>query len=86
MKPSHLVLVQSPFCKHEGHPEQAEDRAAACTTCSDADGREDHPVEPCIDCGVPIAYYSCAPGRCVLCAHDPCWVPFSELYPGEGSR
>lgn len=67
------------FCTHQNHRRQALAKAARCSTCrKGSTGKYGAPMyrtEPCIGCQKPIDYYSCAPGYCVACAHDPCWKP-----------
>lgn len=54
-------------------------RAKRCSTCRDASDPAllRTAIKACLGCGNLIDYYSCAPGYCVLCAHDPCWVKVS---------
>lgn len=59
------------------HRRVAERRAGRCFTCLDGrtKGQRIGGAEPCFGgCGAVVDYYSCSPGYCVLCAHDPCWV------------
>lgn len=56
----------------ENHRRKALARAHRCTTCREPPATE-RPPEPCLGCGEPIAYWTCAPGYCRACAHDPCW-------------
>lgn len=56
------------------HRRRARARAAKCSTCSRG-GSPMFPSATCIGCKELISYYSCAPGYCMLCAHDPCWMP-----------
>lgn len=55
-------------------------RARRCYTCRvgvrDREAKED----ACVGCGELIGYYSCAPGYCRACAHDPSWVSFTEAF------
>jgi hypothetical protein len=62
------------------HRRRAKARASKCLTCRPrptgyGEGKEG--ISACLGCGVLIGYHSCAPGYCVLCAHDPCWVKVS---------
>lgn len=54
----------------------ARERADRCFTCCSgvARGGRTGGADTCLGCDAVVAYYSCAPGYCVLCAHDPCWV------------
>jgi len=56
------------------HRDEAAQRAGGCATCTDGVKRalREKP-DPCIGCGESIDYFSCAPGYCAMCAHDPCW-------------
>lgn len=76
--------TREPDCTDPAHRRRALARARRCYTCrkdppdgggyggygSPADG-----IRQCLGCDRLIGYYSCAPGYCVACAHDPCWVP-----------
>ncbi len=68
--------------------------AARCGTCSriKPDGPVPHDLDtgaqpkPCLGkCTREISYYSCAPGYCRICAHDPRWVSIEEALPRETS-
>lgn len=66
------------------HRRTALARARRCTTCKKGPcgwGEPRDGISDCIGCGELIGYYSCSPGYCVACAHDPCWVPLSEVSP-----
>lgn len=59
------------------HRRRAQRRADRCATCRDGvtHGGRTGGASPCLGgCGAAVVYYSCSPGYCVLCAHDPCWV------------
>lgn len=67
------------FCAEPGHRRRALARARRCATCrQDGAGGYGSPkdgISACLGCGTLIGYYSCMPGSCVACAHDPCWAP-----------
>jgi hypothetical protein len=65
--------------------ERAELAAAGCTTCRDRHLEGGREPKPCLECGELTAYYSCAPGYCSLCAHDPRWVSLWQVDAGEVS-
>lgn len=67
-------------CPDPTHRRRALARARRCTTCRKEPGYAEYGSPAyrdmaCLGCGRVIHYYSCAPGSCVACAHDPCWVP-----------
>lgn len=65
------------ICEEKNHRKRALAKARSCTTCRehrDPRGHKFAKPEPCLGCKRVIDYYSCAPGYCVACAHDPCWV------------
>lgn len=47
-------------------------RANKCRTCRSSDpiGRE----ASCIGCGTPTSSWTCVPGYCRVCSHDPRWL------------
>lgn len=58
-------------------------RARRCTTCRCwQDLRDRKSNEPCLGCGDPLDYYTCSPGYCRACAHDPGWVKLSDVVEG----
>lgn len=70
--------VRRADCEDPTHRRRAYARARRCTTCRKGPtgyGSPKDGVSACLGCGTLIGYYSCAPGSCVACAHDPCWVP-----------
>jgi hypothetical protein len=59
-------------------------RARRCFTCRRRDpmgglGVAKDGISGCLGCGELIGYYSCAPGYCVACAHDPRWVSLAAV-------
>lgn len=59
------------------HGRAANKAQAECVTCRVVEHGEKK-MEPCIGCKTPIDYFSCSPGYCRLCAHDPCWQPVPD--------
>lgn len=69
---------------------QQQERAALaardCATCSSDDETDRCLGKTCLECGESMDRWSCAPGYCQLCAHDPRWVSLVALELGEVER
>jgi len=64
----------------EAHRHRALTLARRCYTCRSSRQGEVSPFQ-CLGCERTVDYYSCAPGYCRDCAHDPCWEPVAWSRP-----
>jgi hypothetical protein len=63
-------------CSAPGHRRRALARARKCSTCSPR-GPDVQRLE-CLQCGEAVDHFTCVPGYCRVCAHDPCWKSLEE--------